>query len=258
MSEGRSQADVARSLSPWVWSQHWLDVLFLHWRVAPAEMREHIPPPLDLDTYDGDAWVSLVVFRLRVRPRGLPFLPGLCQLLEANLRTYVQLRGRPGIWFLDVLADNRFAIRAARLLTPMPYTRAGFAYSRQREEFTIQIERAADRRDRNCAAASFAASFGAGCEQPVFDGTLGSWLLERYRLYLAGRRRLLCADVVHPPWPVRQVELTQFRNTVGRSAGLDLSRPPDAIHYSPGVRALFGPFQPIELLESHSPAISKG
>jgi uncharacterized protein len=105
----------------WVWSQYWRDLLFLHWRVDPAVVRPHVPTPLEVATHDGYAWVSLVLFRLRVRPRWLPFIPGASELVEVNLRTYVSCQGAHGIWFLSVHADNRWAIRLAKLLTPMPY-----------------------------------------------------------------------------------------------------------------------------------------
>ena len=104
----------------WVWSQHWLNVLFLHWQVPAAALRAHLPSALDIATYDGSAWVSLVLFRLRVRPRWLPYLPGLSDLVEVNLRTYVRFRDKPGICFLSVHADNRGAIFLAKRLTPMP------------------------------------------------------------------------------------------------------------------------------------------
>jgi uncharacterized protein YqjF (DUF2071 family) len=101
-------------------------------------VRPHIPAPLEVATHDGGAWVSLVLFRLRVRPRWLPFLPGVSELVEVNLRTYVRCRAKTGIWFLSVYADNRWAIRLARLLTPMPYAHAAMRYQRFGDQFQFQ------------------------------------------------------------------------------------------------------------------------
>src|SRR2546421_4110241 len=89
-------------LGSWVWSQQWRNVLFLHWQVPAASLRLQIPAPVEIATYHDAAWVSLVLFRLRVRPRWLPFLPGVSELVEVNLRTYVRVQNRPGIWFLSV------------------------------------------------------------------------------------------------------------------------------------------------------------
>src|SRR5207247_7183120 len=94
-----------------VWSQQWLDVLFLHWRVAESSLRSHVPAPLEIATRDGDAWVSLVLFRLRVRPPWLPFVPGVSELVEVNLRTYVHCQVKPGSGVSSVRADNVWAIR---------------------------------------------------------------------------------------------------------------------------------------------------
>jgi uncharacterized protein YqjF (DUF2071 family) len=257
MSEGRirHEAVPAPPSFPWVWSQHWLDVLFLHWRLSPAELRSHVPRALEVQTYGGAAWVSLVHFRLRVRPRGLPFVPGFSNLLEANLRTYVQREDRPGIWFLDVLADNRLAIQIARRLTPMPYAKAGFRYERDGDEYLYEIrvgdgqkktQGAADRAGAS-SATELSVRFQTGAGQPLLAGSLDEWLLERYRLYIRGRRSvLMLADVVHPPWTVHETRLTQFSNTIGRRVNLDLSRPPDCVHYSPGVKALFGGFRRVD------------
>jgi uncharacterized protein YqjF (DUF2071 family) len=231
-------------VQPWVWSQSWEDLLFLHWRVSPELLSHLVPCPLQVETFDGQAWVSLVLFRLRVRPRWLPFLPGLSTLLEANLRTYVQLDGRPGIWFLSVHADNRWAIWLARLLTPLPYRRARISCTRlgPHAHFQIQCPGSPSR------GVSLSFIPGPVCAESV-DGTLDAWLLERYRLYLAQGRReqLLQADVVHPRWQTAPlVELSCAGNNLGEAFGLDLSRAPDRAHFSPGVQALFGPFRNVE------------
>src|SRR5262245_43574036 len=123
VSAGRNarRASERGNRSRWIWAQRWLDLLFLHWRVPPAALRPQLPRDLAIDTYGGDAWVSLVLFRLKVRPRWLPFVPGISNMLELNLRTYVRAANSPGIYFLSMLADNRPAIWLAKLLTPLPY-----------------------------------------------------------------------------------------------------------------------------------------
>jgi uncharacterized protein YqjF (DUF2071 family) len=216
--------------APWVWDQRWRDVLFLHWRLPLPLLRERVPDALEIDTYAGTAWVSMVLFRLRVRPRWLPYVPGLSDLVEANLRTYVRADGRPGIWFLSVQADNRVAMQLARWLTPMPYAHAPLTYTRLRD------------RHFEAASSAWSATFRpTGVAAPASG--LDAWLLERYTLFLQDRRRRwLTADVEHAPWQVQDVAVS-FAGAVG----IDQRRAPDAAHYSTGVRARFGPFaiQPV-------------
>jgi uncharacterized protein YqjF (DUF2071 family) len=230
--------------APWVWDQHWRDVLFLHWQVPLPLLRERVPDALEIDTFAGDAWVSLVLFHLRVRPRWLPFVPGVSDLVEANLRTYVRAEGRPGIWFLSVHADNRLAMQIARWLTPMPYSHAPLTYT--------QLP---DRRFAAASAAWSATFQTTGVAAPATG--LHAWLLERYTLFLQDRRhRWLTADVEHAPWQVQEVALS-FAGGVG----LDPRRAPDAAHYSTGVRARIGRFmalRPSEPLPLVSPTRKRG
>ncbi|MGH7129980.1 MAG: DUF2071 domain-containing protein, partial [Planctomycetaceae bacterium] len=41
---------------PWVMTQRWHDLLFMHWPLAPQVLRPLVPAALPLDTYDGRAW----------------------------------------------------------------------------------------------------------------------------------------------------------------------------------------------------------
>lgn len=225
----------------WVWSQHWRDVLFLHWRAPVQAVVSHLPPALTLDTRDGEAWVSLVLFRLQVRPRWLPFLPGVSSLIEVNLRTYVRYQDRPGIWFLSVHADNQLAMWVARQLTPLPYRHAAMQYRcfPTHRRFLSWSGGA----DGPLADFSFQLS---DTEQELAKGTLDEWLLERYRLFAPGRRGLLVeAEVDHPRWRAQPVDLLRTVNHVGDDCGLNLQRAPELAHFSSGVAAHFGKFQPL-------------
>ena len=66
----------------------WRDVLFVHWSIDREKLREHLPAALALDTYDGDAWLGVVGFRMDlIRPRCSPIGVSFSEL---NLRTYVR------------------------------------------------------------------------------------------------------------------------------------------------------------------------
>ena len=60
-----------------VMRQSWRDLLFLHWAFDPALIRPLVPPRLELDLFDGMAYVGLVPFTMTgVRPVGLPAVRG--------------------------------------------------------------------------------------------------------------------------------------------------------------------------------------
>ena len=109
--------------------QDWSNLTFLHWRFPPAIIAQQIPAPLELDTFDGSAWVAITPFWLSgLRPPILPALPWLSNFPETNCRTYVRgPDGDTGVWFWSLDASRAFAVAAARLGYGLPY-----AWSRMR------------------------------------------------------------------------------------------------------------------------------
>ncbi len=76
----------------------------LHWAYDPAQIRPLVPAELEVDTWDGLAWVSITPFRMvNFRLPGLPPVPGFSTFPESNVRTYVRgPDGRDGLWFLSL------------------------------------------------------------------------------------------------------------------------------------------------------------
>ena len=107
-------------------SMRWLDLLFAHWPIEPAVLRPLIPAPLELDTFDGSAWLGVVPFRMtHVRPLELPLPGGAFAFAEVNVRTYVTAPdGTRGIWFLSLDGAHWPSATAARLGFGVPYHHA--------------------------------------------------------------------------------------------------------------------------------------
>jgi hypothetical protein len=86
-------------------------LLFAHWPLPAAGLRPYIPQSLELQEFDGAAWIGVVPFRMEgVMRRPLPDLPGVSAFGELNVRTYVERGGRPGVWFFSLDAANRLAV----------------------------------------------------------------------------------------------------------------------------------------------------
>jgi uncharacterized protein len=95
----------------WVMVQKWQNLLFAHWPIPFETLRPLVPSVLPLDTYDGTAWLGITPFVLRgLRSRGLPPIPGLSEFPEINVRTYVTLGGKPGVYFFSLDAASRAAV----------------------------------------------------------------------------------------------------------------------------------------------------
>ena len=82
---------------PHALSQEWRNLTFMHWEVEPSNLEPHIPDNLELDLFEGKAYVGTIPFQMRnVRPRFLPAVPGISTFPEFNIRTYVKKNGIPG------------------------------------------------------------------------------------------------------------------------------------------------------------------
>jgi uncharacterized protein YqjF (DUF2071 family) len=162
--------------------------------------------------------------------------------VEANLRTYIRCRDQPGIWFLSVHADNAWAIRLARMLTPMPYIRADMSYQRQGNHFQFKVQ------PRSSTYSALSLTFHLNpIKRTATEGTLDAWLLERYRLFITDRRQhLLEANVTHPPWVIQNADVAISANSIGEQAGLELPSVQVRAHFSAGVRARFGGFRAVQ------------
>jgi uncharacterized protein len=186
---------------PWAQAQTRRDVLFAHWPVPFAELARSLPPGLPLDTFDGEAWLGIVPFRLEhLRLRGLPPMPGLSSLLQLEVRTYVTLDGRPGIWLCSLEASKPLLVEAAKRVHRLPAFRAHI--SARVDEGAVRFEA---ERDGLVFRARYAAAGGAFVAEP---GTLDHFLCERYALYTADGGRLYRAELHHSPWRLQPAEAT--------------------------------------------------
>jgi uncharacterized protein YqjF (DUF2071 family) len=108
--------------TPWVMTQTWHDLLFAHWPVDQSQLRSQVPAMFDLDLFDGTAWLGVVPFHMtNVAPRGVPSLPWISEFPELNVRTYVRVGNRPGVYFFSLDAGSALAAQTARTLLNLPY-----------------------------------------------------------------------------------------------------------------------------------------
>jgi uncharacterized protein YqjF (DUF2071 family) len=211
--------------------QRWRDLLFVHWEVEPADLRKLVPQPLEIDTFEGRAFVGVVPFRVEgSRPPLLPPLPGVSSFLEVNARTYVR-RGaeEPGVWFFSLDATSRFAVEGARALYHLPYFLARIELERRDGELTFDSQRALD------GARCRTVWRPAGRERRSPPGSLEEFLIERYVLFAEHRGNLVRARVVHEPYPLRAVELVSVDEDLLARAGVPREVGAPFAHSSRGV-----------------------
>jgi uncharacterized protein YqjF (DUF2071 family) len=204
----------------WLLSMRWHDLLFAHWRIDVEFIRPLIPKIIEIDTFDGSAWIGIVPFHMsEVRPR---YVPVSLAFPELNVRTYVKYQEKSGVWFFSLDAASWLSVRAARWFG-LPYYDARMAVQVNRD--VIGYESA--RTHRNSRPAELGAAYRP--TSPVYrslPGTLDHWLTERYALYAAlAPERVVFGETHHVQWPLQHAEVELRTNTMAKALGIEL---PDA------------------------------
>ena len=218
-------------------TQIWRDLLFAHWRVPAAALRPLVTQRLELDTFDGHAWVSVTPFYMSVRPRGMPILPGMSALPELNCRTYVRTEGKPGVFFFSLHTASRAAVLGARAGYHLPYFHARMRVTKRGGTISYSARR---------GRAAWQADYGP--DSPVehaLPGTADHWLTERYCLYAAWRGGVYRGEIHHGRWPLQRAWAKIQENSVAQAAGVEISGPPALLAFSRELKVLIWPLRRI-------------
>jgi uncharacterized protein YqjF (DUF2071 family) len=208
---------------PWVMYQRWHDLLFAHWALPPDQVRPLVPRELELDTFDGKAWIGVIPFWMsHVRFRAMPPIPTASTFPELNVRTYVRLPkepDKPGVYFFSLDAASLLAVLGARAGAGLPY----FWANMRAKVSETDVEYLSMR--RRGPAAQLIARYRAHGGVPTNKTDLEQFATERYCLYTVGAGKVHRIQIHHLPWPLQPAEAEFDVNTMAEASGLKL--PPE-------------------------------
>jgi uncharacterized protein len=213
---------------PWVMTQSWHDLLFAHWRVDPVALRSKVPSAFELDLFNGAAWLAVVPFYMtNVSARGVPSLPWVSEFAEMNVRTYVRVGDKPGVYFFSLDAGSELAVQAARTLLNLPYHTASMTWLHTSHGIEYHSSRAS-------GGAEFHGTYApVGVPFKPSAGSLEHFLTERYCLYhLDHRGAPYRMEIHHPPWSLQVARAHLDRNTMPEVNGLSTNGPADLLHFA--------------------------
>lgn len=207
--------------------QTWGKLLFIHWPIDTAVLRPLIPRQLEIDTFDGSAWIGVIPFTMwGIRAAFMPPIPGTSAFHELNVRTYVHLNGVPGVWFFSLDAASRLAVWGARRFYYLPYFYAQMSLDQSGNEIIYSSQR----RDKHGPPAGLQATWVIGDPLPspssgsidrnVCPTSLDFFLTERYCLYSENKGEVYRARIHHQPWPLHNATLSSLNSTMVESLGV--------------------------------------
>jgi len=217
--------------APHALQMRWRELLFAHWPVEVDALRALVPPELELDLFEGRAWLGVVPFRMEATKfRGLPALGLAENFLELNLRTYVRVGGRAGVWFFSLDAQSALAVAGARALFHLPY----FTARMSARHHDGMWDYASERTQPGAPAARVRVSYTAN--GPVFRAAAGSlehFLTERYCLYARDSGgHVLRGEIDHAPWPLQPARAVFAEQTLSDAAGFEPLSGAPILHYA--------------------------
>ena len=216
---------------PWVMYQRWHDLLFAHWPLAPEEVRPLVPRELELDLFEGKAWVGVIPFWMsHVHFRGVPPLPTAATFPELNVRTYVrcpQQPNHPGVYFFSLDAASVLAVLGARVGFGLPYFWAEVEAGVRGDE----VEYRSARRHGPRPAELMAQYRPVGNSSPK-KTAVEHFVTERYCLYVVRQGRIHRVEIHHLPWPLQPAEASFEVNTMARASGIELPPGPTLLHFA--------------------------
>jgi len=215
--------------------QTWESLTFLHWPVDAGAVRRLVPSSLEVDLFEGAAWVSLVPFLIRgLRVPGTPAIPWVSTFPETNVRTYVRdARGERGVWFFSLDADRLLAVLGARAGFFLPYFWA-----------RMRVEGQHYRSERVWPGP--VGAFSDIVIQPGEEMTpdaLTVFLTARFRLYTRVAGIVMYGQIEHAPWRLRRARVERLDETLVQAAGLARPEQEPLVQYSESIDVRFGYLQ---------------
>lgn len=226
---------------PYIMKQTWIDSLFIHYPVKLEILRKYVPDVLPIDTYDGMGWVSIVPYLTSsMKLRGFPPAPGAKQFPGYNIRTYVMVNGRPGIYFFSLTAANLIAATAAKIFFRLPYYFLKIHMDNQNDLVNFYSNPI-----KNSGAQLICNYKPISKPYPAAKGSLDEWLVERYCFFTISKKGVpLRCNILHHPWLLHDVEVEFHKNTI--LSTLNISTNESIMHFSKRADVRIWPLVPVK------------
>ncbi len=212
----------------WIIAQKWSHVLFLNYEVEPQIIQETLPEGLEVDTFEGKAYLSIVPFYMsHVRFPYTPALP-FSSLWELNLRTYVQYKGQKGIYFYTLDTNHRLGQFIATRFFHLPY-RVRAMNGKVNSLYNFDALKSLELR--------------AIISEEKTDTPFDRWLTERYSLFTDDKDKIYRGDVIHKPWKLQKATLEYFNDQFSKQFGFSSEQKEFYCLYAREINVHFKPFK---------------
>jgi uncharacterized protein YqjF (DUF2071 family) len=193
-------------------SAEWRDLLMLNYEVDPASLQKYIPAGTELDSFDGETYVSLVGFRFcRTKLFGTIPVPFHTEFEEINLRFYVRRSAageiRRGVVFIAEIVPKHAIAFNARWFYGENYVRRQMAHRVFSDDKGMEAEYSWGQGKRKCMLHGKA----SGTPSLPAEVSLEQFITEHYWGYSRqSDGSTVEYHVSHVPWKVWNANKADF------------------------------------------------
>jgi uncharacterized protein YqjF (DUF2071 family) len=185
----------------------WENLILANFAVPDDLLLPRLPRGLDLDRWEGRAFVSLVAFEFRnTRVFGISW-PGYRDFPEINLRFYVRRGSDRGVIFIREIVGLRLVARIARWVYNEPYRVSALKSFVTRTSDVVEVEHRLPGRDR---VHTIRATGSVPAIRAAPDNVEHFFKEQRWGFGQTRRGATLMYEVDHPLWatyPVRSFSI---------------------------------------------------
>lgn len=218
-----------------VMKQQWCDLAYIHWKYDPEVVQALLPTGIEVDTFDGSAWVGLIPFSMRnISFPFIPPVPYFGSFPEVNVRTYVKRNGVPGVWFFSLDVNRLIPAVVARASYFIPYCWGSAAHEKIGQQLRTRVKR----RWPSRSSTRIELKIGEFIAEP---SELAHFLSARWGLYSKGfGGKLRYAPVDHEQWHLFTASIEALDDNLVSAAGLPAPAGEAHVMFSPGVSVRIG------------------
>lgn len=186
---------------------NWERVVFLHFTIAPELLRPLIRSPLELELYEGHAYLSLVAVAMtKFRPAtplsiGSP-LRVINSQLFLNFRTYVRHDNEPGALFIWGWLSNLLPFPLPTFDLPCAFAKINYRHNTDSGMLSGDV-------NSNGGRFRYRVTFDPQSTfQPCDSGSSAKFTMERYTGFFYRKSRARIFRTWHPTWVQTNVDAT--------------------------------------------------
>lgn len=216
------------------------DVLFAHWPVDPADLEAAVPEPLTVETFEGDAWLTILCHEVTEATLDAAPVSPLAAFGEVDLRTYVRFNGDSGVYFFSCNTGQALNSLLGERAFGLPHRRATVDFDRHDDRIILRASQAGTAGGRYDVTYQPTAT-----TQPADPDSIAEFLVERHTYFTptggdaTTPESMLIGSIERDPWQLADVDASIRTNTMFETESLTPPTAEPTFQYSPGFTSLF-------------------